>query len=176
MNTVSPYDVQALKKIRQGVSQLIQQAVEEQDRAGVLVLDVAPQDWDSAGTLFKRASVSTLDIEPTSGASYIADLTQNNSATINSGIFDAVILCEVLEHTLQPFAAIDEVYRMLAPGGHLYLSTPLNFRVHGPLPDCWRFTEHGLRALLASFSQVTIHGVESDRLLFPYQYLTVAVK
>ncbi len=81
----------------------------------------------------------------------------------------------MLEHTLQPFDAVAELRRLLAPGGHLVLTTPFNFRIHGPLPDCWRFTEHGLRALLADFEIVAIDAVETpDRPLMPIHYRTVA--
>ena len=55
------------------------------------------------------------------------------------------------------------------------LTTPFNFRIHGPLPDCWRFTEHGLRALLTDFEIVTLDAVETpDRPLMPVHYRTVA--
>ena len=55
------------------------------------------------------------------------------------------------------------------------LTTPFNFRIHGPLPDCWRFTEHGLRALLTDFEIVTLDAVETPgRPLMPVHYRTVA--
>ena len=65
--------------------------------------------------------------------------------------FDCIVCTEVLEHTLQPFAAVAELRRLLRAGGRLFLSVPFNFRIHGPLPDCWRFTEHGLRAMFAGW-------------------------
>ncbi|MCK5818286.1 MAG: methyltransferase domain-containing protein [Psychromonas sp.] len=49
---------------------------------------------------------------------------------------------EVLEHTLNPFRAINEIYRILKPNGILIMTTPFNFRIHNPLPDCWRISEH----------------------------------
>ena len=57
------------------------------------------------------------------------------------------------------------------------MTTPFNFRIHGPLPDCWRFTEHGIRALLKDFESVHIESLEDEnRFLMPLQYTTTAIK
>ncbi|MFD7815509.1 class I SAM-dependent methyltransferase [Streptomyces sp. NPDC059785] len=41
-----------------------------------------------------------------------------------TGSADAVLFSEVLEHLVDPDAALDEIRRVLRPGGHLMLSTP----------------------------------------------------
>jgi len=42
-----------------------------------------------------------------------------------SGYFDAVILCEVIEHlNCNPLPTIKEINRVLKPGGLLYIGTP----------------------------------------------------
>ncbi|AZS76404.1 SAM-dependent methyltransferase [Streptomyces lydicus] len=41
-----------------------------------------------------------------------------------SGSADAVLFSEVIEHLVDPDAALDELRRVLRPGGHLMLSTP----------------------------------------------------
>ncbi|WP_104780744.1 MULTISPECIES: class I SAM-dependent methyltransferase [Streptomyces] len=41
-----------------------------------------------------------------------------------SGSADAVLFSEVVEHLVDPDAALDEIRRILRPGGHLMLSTP----------------------------------------------------
>lgn len=56
------------------------------------------------------------------------------------------------------------------------VTTPFNFRIHNPLPDCWRISEHGLRQLLKKFTSVTIEENGTERFLFPVQYKTIAVK
>jgi hypothetical protein len=76
---------------------------------------------------------------------------------------------------VQPFDAVAELRRLLRPGGHLILTVPFNLRIHGPLPDCWRFTEHGLRALLRNFTDLEVEAVETpDRPLMPIHYTVVA--
>ncbi|MET7696601.1 methyltransferase domain-containing protein [Streptomyces sp. NPDC005485] len=41
-----------------------------------------------------------------------------------AGAADAVLFSEVIEHLVDPDAALDEIRRVLRPGGHLMLSTP----------------------------------------------------
>ncbi|KUN28784.1 SAM-dependent methyltransferase [Streptomyces antibioticus] len=41
-----------------------------------------------------------------------------------TGSVDAVLFSEVVEHLVDPDAAMDEIRRVLRPGGHLMLSTP----------------------------------------------------
>lgn len=41
-----------------------------------------------------------------------------------TGAADAVLFSEVIEHLVDPDAALDELRRVLRPGGHLLLSTP----------------------------------------------------
>jgi SAM-dependent methyltransferase len=177
MGTVSKLDEQNFKKIRENVSGFIARCGRQYDSAGIRVLDIAPQDHEGAKPYFPQATVETLDIDPDSGATYIADLCTNNEATIPSNAFDYVICTEVLEHTLQPFDAVNEIKRILKSGGLAFVSAPFNFRIHGPLPDCWRFTEHGLRALFKDFEIVELTGLEDEeRFLMPTHYTMVVRK
>jgi SAM-dependent methyltransferase len=162
--------------LRQGVTDHIEASADLYDDESILVLDVAPQDWAGAKRFYKKATIQTLDIDPSSNANYIADITKNNSNVIPDEHFDIIVLTEVLEHTLNPFDAVSEILRILKPGGKLVMTTPFNFRIHGPLPDCWRFSVHGLNALLNSFSKVDIEENGTDRFLFPVQYKTIAIK
>ena len=174
---VAQIDKKYLNLIRENVSSFIRAAGEKHDKQGLVVLDVAPQDHEGAKPYFKTAQVETLDIDPKSGATYIADLCADNSAVIPAEHFDIVICTEVLEHTLQPFDAVKELHRVLKPGGYVYASSPFNFRVHGPLPDCWRFTEHGWRALFSEFEVVELTALEAeDRFLAPIHHTVIARK
>jgi SAM-dependent methyltransferase len=174
---ISEMDALHLKIIRANVKKLIANSALRFDKPGLKILDVAPQDHRGAGEFFKSAIVKTLDINPASGADFIADLCGINEETISSNSFDVIICTEVLEHTLNPFAAVDEMERILKHGGAAIISTPCNFRIHGPLPDCWRFTEHGLKQLFKEFINIEIKSVNTEqRDLFPVHYTLIAFK
>lgn len=94
---------------------------------------------------------------------------------IPADTYDLVVCMDVIEHTLDPFGAVREMRRILKQGGILLISAPLNLRIHGPIPDCWRFTEHGFMTLLRDFAIIEIDILESPgRDLFPVHYNIVA--
>lgn len=172
---VSEFDKKALGVIRNSVDAFLKKGAEKYDKQGRL-LDIGPQYYESVGRYFSQVTKETFDLDAKSGATHIGDITKHNTK-IPSARYDIIVCTEVLEHTLNPFSATKEMYRLLKPGGILLLSTPFNFRIHGPLPDCWRFTEHGLKELLKKYSSVSISAVETtDRELMPIHYLTEAQK
>lgn len=174
-NQVAEQDIKNLEAIRGNVSKFMAAAGKRFDKKDLKVLDIAPQDHEGAKPYFPKATVETLDIDQNSGATYIADLCEDNSGSIEKNRFDVVVCTEVLEHTLQPFDAVKELLRITKPGGYVLVSAPFNFRIHGPLPDCWRFTEHGLRALFKDFNIESITELgSSDRFLMPIHYTLIA--
>jgi SAM-dependent methyltransferase len=174
---VSEIDKKYFELLREDVSNLLRKAGKDFDGENIRVLDIAPQDHEGANPYFKKATVETLDIDPSSGATYIVDLCAENSNVIPAEKFDVVICTEVLEHTLNPFKAVDEIKRVLKKDGVSVISTPYNFRIHGPLPDCWRFTEHGLRELFKEFEIVELNQLDDeDRFLMPIHYTMIVKK
>ncbi|MCS3769173.1 SAM-dependent methyltransferase [Aeromonas hydrophila] len=177
MKKISEFDKHAYNIIRESVSSFLKEQAEKLDSPNVMLLDIAPQDHLGAAEHFIKAKIETADLNKDANATYTIDITNNNSEIIPNESFDIVVCTEVLEHTLNPFSAISEIYRILKKDGILLLTTPFNFRIHGPLPDCWRFTEHGINALLKEFTSISITSVEDDmRFLMPYHYTTIAIK
>lgn len=174
--TVSETDRLHLDLLRENIRDFLARSARAFRFPGMRVLDIAPQDHAGIRPhLDADASLRTLDIDPGSGADYIADICACNGGLIADGSFDVVVCTEVLEHVRQPFSAVEEIRRMLAPGGIALVSTPFNFRIHGPLPDCWRFTEHGLRELFRDFEVLQLDALETEgRFLMPVQYTLVA--
>lgn len=179
MNLVpSALDVNHLELIRNSVSKFQREMYELLcGDVGCRILDVAPQVHGGVASVPGcKHNVSTLDIDPKSGASYVHDLCEPLPENLY-GMFDVVFCTEVLEHTRQPFVAAESLLGMVSTGGHIVVTTPCNFRIHGPLPDCWRFTEHGLRELFKSASFVSIRSIETpNRPLFPIGYQTLVTK
>lgn len=175
---VSRRDRRHLKAIRNSVDLLYQSGADllmkewASDTVSRRVLDVAPQDdggWNNRDLGTPAPLVLTLDINPNSGADIVGDICEQ-SWTKGLEPFDAVFVAEVLEHVQNPFSAVQVLHSIMRPGGFLFASSPYDFRIHGPLPDNWRFTEHGWRALLKDFVDVEVIAVPSRRPLMPIAY------
>ena len=168
MTLPSDFDIHHMKLSRKFIDQMrdsfIQQYVSDSDT----VLDVGNQlKYDLSSNRF---NVVTLDITEFDQPDIVADLTLHNDH-IDSEQFDAILLTEVLEHVVDPFAAVRELKRILKVGGFLLVTTPLNARIHGPIPDCWRFTQFGLQVLFRDFEIVQFHKLDTPgRNLFPLHY------
>ena len=174
---ISDIDKKHYRMIRKNVSEFLERCGKQYDGKDRLVLDIAPQDHEGAKAYFSQARVETLDIASESGATYVADLCRNNSDIIPNERFDMIVCTEVLEHTLRPFDAVEEIRRLLKKGGKAFVTVPFNFRIHGPLPDCWRFSEHGIRSLFSRFDILSLDALEDDdRWLMPVHYTVIVEK
>lgn len=71
---------------------------------------------------------------------------------------DVALVTEVLEHCVNPFAAVAELHRVVKPGGLLFVTSPFIWSWHGTddYKDYWRFTHQGWELLFRDFSKVTI--------------------
>lgn len=74
----------------------------------------------------------------------ISDLTR---IPIADGTFDAAICTQVLEHVREPKIVLQEINRVLLPGGHLFVSVPQWWFQHQKPHDYFRYTSFGLRYL-----------------------------
>ncbi|GHV80642.1 hypothetical protein AGMMS49944_24330 [Spirochaetia bacterium] len=174
---ISQLDKDILVLIRNNVSAFLTEMAGKYDRDGLEVLDIAPEVHEGTKFYFKKADVKTLDIDPQYNTDYMCDLCTNNENIIPNGSFDICVCTEVLEHVSNPFSAVKEIKRILKGGGIALISTPFNFRIHGPLPDCWRFTIHGLKELFKDFEILDLRELEADnRFLMPYHYVLEAKK
>lgn len=80
--------------------------------------------------------------------------------SISNASIGVVLNMESLEHIAYPQQAIDEIYRVLKPGGFLILTTVMHFKIHRTPSDYWRFAPDGLELLLKRFKIVdcTLEG------------------
>jgi len=67
---------------------------------------------------------------------------------------DGVICTNVLEHVADAHACLDEIARVVKPGGHVYVSVPFLFPMHPDPLDRWRWTLDGLRHALRGFDEL----------------------
>jgi SAM-dependent methyltransferase len=61
--------------------------------------------------------------------------------------FDTVLCIQVLEHTPEPQALLEEIARVMRRGALLVLSAPFVFRLHEEPHDYFRYTPFGLDAM-----------------------------
>jgi SAM-dependent methyltransferase len=75
--------------------------------------------------------------------------------------FDAILCTEVLEHVREPIKAVQEMARILKPGGRLMLTAPLGSGIHQePYHYYGGYTPFWYRDVLgaAGFSQITVEA------------------
>jgi 2-polyprenyl-3-methyl-5-hydroxy-6-metoxy-1,4-benzoquinol methylase len=120
----------------------------------------------------------TIDIDSTNNPTYVCDITQNNNNIIADGIYDITICTEVLEHTTNPIAAIDELKRITKNNGYIIISTPYNFRIHGPLYDNFRMSEWYYKFVFTNdYTIISMKALELvDRDLSPCDYFLLIHK
>lgn len=77
-----------------------------------------------------------------------------------SNYFENVIATEVLEHLYDPARAVNEIHRVLKPGGSCVLSTRFIHKYHPDPCDYYRFTPDSLALLFEKFENVEVipHG------------------
>jgi SAM-dependent methyltransferase len=131
---------------REHITRFIQRIGRNLSAQSGRLLEIGPQERSIVRESFANHINETFDIVDTYNPTHVGDIT-NHNVFIPNETYDCIVCMEVLEHTLDPFAAVRELRRMLKHGGHLLVSAPLNWRIHGPIPDCWRFTEHGFKVL-----------------------------
>jgi SAM-dependent methyltransferase len=118
------------------------------------------------------SNIETLDIDPSLCCTYTCDLTKEVPF---ENRFDFILCMEILEHTENPFKVIQNLHKALKPGGYIYVSTPFNFRMHSPLPDCFRISEYGLKSLLKNFEIQSLDCIyDEDVPYFPIHYTCIA--
>lgn len=75
---------------------------------------------------------------------------------IAAGSLDGVIMVSVLEHLSDPPRAVEQVWRVLKPGGLYFSYAPFYHPYHASPHDYFRFTEEGYRHLLREFGGVEL--------------------
>jgi SAM-dependent methyltransferase len=82
------------------------------------------------------------------------------SIPLKSKSADVIFAGQVLEHVPFFWASMLEIARVLAPGGHVFITVPSRGHVHGK-NDCWRYYPDGLRAMAAA-SRLIVHEAHTD--------------
>ncbi|SEW01854.1 Methyltransferase domain-containing protein [Luteibacter sp. 329MFSha] len=124
--------------------------------AGARVLHFAPERAlvsriDAAGP----STYVLADIEPSSDRMVRVDMTRMQ---FGDGSFDVVIANHVLEHVHDLGAALHEVGRVLAPGGHAILQTPYSRRLSATFEDRGIDTDTARHVMYGQEDHVRLFG------------------
>lgn len=111
--------------------------------------------------LFAHAKYETADFLAVKGKKYtppdyVCDLAE---IPVEDARFHHVVFTQVLEHIPEPSRVLAELYRVLKPGGTLWLTAPLFYAEHERPYDFFRYTQFGLRRLLEGAG---FHVLEMD--------------
>jgi SAM-dependent methyltransferase len=74
------------------------------------------------------------------------------------GSVGTVVCVEVLEHVFDPIRAVQEIHRVLRPGGAAILTSVMFMPIHAHPWDFWRFTPEGFAKLLEPFETSLAFG------------------
>ena len=173
-DTVFEIDNKLYQYMRNHISDFVQNSIKEHKHK--LILEIGPRDKPNE-ELSRENVVETLDICQKENVTYVADITKPND--VPNERFDIIYCLDVLEHTYEPWEGLQQMYKYLKPGGLLYLSLPFQFRIHGPIPDCYRISEYGLKYLIQKYKYEIIEMnalIDNERPAFPISYTVVCRK
>lgn len=71
-----------------------------------------------------------------------------------SNSFEGISCCSVLEHVTKPWIVVDEIHRLLKPGGRCYIDWPFLQPVHGYPSHFYNATREGLKNLFVDRFQI----------------------
>jgi len=113
-----------------------------------------PAAWWCTNRDLANGQWTGIDMQAGEGVDQVADIHELPAEW--SRRFSGIVCSEVLEHVARPWLALPELRRVLQPGGLLVITTLFAFPEHGYPDDYYRYSQSGLRLLLAEagFSDV----------------------
>jgi SAM-dependent methyltransferase len=114
----------------------------------------------------------TSEPSPYPGCDLVLDV--RHMPDIPTASLDCVFCSGVLEHVDDVRSAVGECRRVLKAGGVFLAGVPFNQPVHRAPQDFWRFTEYGVRYLLAAFHIRELRTIGNPK--HPSAYWVWAVK
>jgi len=122
-----------------------------QDNA--VILDIGSKDNFRGEYAFGKppvnARVVCVDIEAGSGVDLVADA--HDLFMVEDNSIDCAVTVSTLGHVRYPQKVMKEIYRILRPGGIVYVSVPFIFPYNNDPYDNYRFTSDGIMILCEDF-------------------------
>jgi SAM-dependent methyltransferase len=107
---------------------------------------------------FSHTNYISTDTGYTHGKNRVDVISDLLSLPFRENSIDAILNTQCLEHVKEPQRVISEFYRILKPGGYLFLTAPQGWGIHDAPHDYFRFTSYGLEYLFnsAGFEAISI--------------------
>jgi SAM-dependent methyltransferase len=121
--------------------------------------------------LFPGQEYIGCDIQPGPRVDQIEDMHHLSFADESIG---ALLALDTLEHVADPRRAMEEVWRVLRPGGITLISSVMFFPIHAHPWDFWRFTPEGFSQLLEPFENRLVMAYGWD--LMPETVFGIGIK
>ena len=155
--SILQYDYLSLRALATDVERLIAEVPSPPTTHSAIALDIGCGKSPYRDLLESRNFlVKTMDIEDTASPDYVGRIEDTG---LTDSFVDLVICTQVLEHSLDPRKGLQEICRILRPGGYLLASAPHIWFYHPHPTDNWRFTQEGLTRI------VNTAGFEPTKLL-----------
>ena len=116
----------------------------------LLDIGCATKPWKPILDPFVSEYVGVDHVDSPHQLEYVDIVADAYDTTVEGSSFDTVISTAVLEHLERPQDAIDEMFRVLKPGGHAIISAPLFWHLHEEPRDFFRYTRYGLAYMFES--------------------------
>lgn len=113
-----------------------------------LILDIGAGDMG-----LDHPNIIRLDVFLSPHCDVVADA---HHLPFTDGAFEFVFSLAVLEHLRQPFAAADEMYRVLRSGGYVYGDTSFVFAYHGFPHHYFNHSMHGIEQVFRQFRKLRV--------------------
>jgi SAM-dependent methyltransferase len=104
-----------------------------------------------SGATSLREDVVNVDFFPFENVDFVADVCD---LPFSDNIADAMISECVLEHTPDPDKVVSEMYRVLKPGGLVYVVVPFVFSFHSSPYDFYRWSKMGIGEQFKDFDKI----------------------
>ncbi len=95
------------------------------------------------------AKIVCVDMFEGPGVDLVADA--HDMQMVSDSSVDCVVTVSTLEHVRYPQKVVSEIYRILKPGGIVYINVPFIFPFHADPDDFYRFSCDGISILCEKF-------------------------
>lgn len=124
---------------------------------------------------FTHCNYKSVDLgigEPNWNYSHLDYVAPLHELPIEDESFDAILCTQVLEHLQKPIESVKEMYRVLRPGGHLFMTAPMAHNEHQIPYDFFRYTSFGLKHICteAGFREIRVTPMGGMFLRWAYEF------